>query len=266
MKNYQRSEDGFTLVELAIVLVIIGLIVGGVLVGQDMIKAAQVRSTVGQYEKYNSAINTFRTKYNGIPGDLRAASATNFGLTTRTGTDARGDGDGRVEGCDSSNAAAAGSQGCETVLFWRDLSFANLIDGAFSTATDATAASLTNATAAAYFPSARVGRGNDFVVFSSAGYNYYELGDITATDADGVPTYVESLTPTEAFNIDNKVDDGAPLTGAIIALEGTTMNNAAAGAVEAGGVCVSDNSGNPYNTLQQSYADSPACQLRMRFN
>ncbi len=58
----RASQLGFTLIELSIVLVIIGLIVGGVLVGQDLIKAAETRATVGQVEKYNAAVNTFRTK------------------------------------------------------------------------------------------------------------------------------------------------------------------------------------------------------------
>ena len=74
------QQVGFTLIELSIVLVIIGLIVGGVLTGQDLIKAAEIRATVGQYEKYNTAVNTFRTKYNGIPGDLLTSSAQAFGL------------------------------------------------------------------------------------------------------------------------------------------------------------------------------------------
>ena len=67
----QGKNKGFTLIELSIVLVIIGLIVGGVLVGQDLIKAAEIRATVSQVEGYNSAVNTFRLKYNGLPGDRR---------------------------------------------------------------------------------------------------------------------------------------------------------------------------------------------------
>src|SRR3982751_930235 len=78
-----EAEKGFTLIELSIVLVIIGLIVGGVLVGQDLIRAAEVRATISQIEKYNTAVNTFRGKYNALPGDLNASTATAFGFLAR---------------------------------------------------------------------------------------------------------------------------------------------------------------------------------------
>jgi len=75
-----KPQQGFTLIELSIVLVIIGLIVGGILVGQDLIKGAEIRATVAQVEKYNSAVNTFRTKFNAMPGDIPQAAAATFGL------------------------------------------------------------------------------------------------------------------------------------------------------------------------------------------
>ena len=58
-----HKSAGFTLIELSIVLVIIGLIIGGVLVGRDLIAAAQVRAQISQIEKYQTAVNTFRGKY-----------------------------------------------------------------------------------------------------------------------------------------------------------------------------------------------------------
>src|SRR4051812_44105300 len=116
------SRTGFTLIELSIVLVIIGLVVGGVLVGQDLIKSAGIRSQISQLEKYDTAIQTFRTKYNALPGDIPAAAAARFGMQARSGAAFHGDGDGTLESC-SSFSSIAGFSGCETVLFWRDLSF-----------------------------------------------------------------------------------------------------------------------------------------------
>ncbi len=90
--------QGFTLVELAIVLVVIGLIAGGVLVGRDLINAAGVRAQVGQIEKYQTAVNAFRLKYNGLPGDLLASDAVQLGFVARAGGASDGDGNGLIEG------------------------------------------------------------------------------------------------------------------------------------------------------------------------
>ena len=73
-------KSGFTLIELSIVLVVIGLIVGGVLVGQDLIKAAEVRSAVADIQQIKTNMNAFRLKYNCLPGDCPDAST--FGIGT----------------------------------------------------------------------------------------------------------------------------------------------------------------------------------------
>ena len=72
----------FTLVELAIVLVIIGLIIGGVLVGRDLIAQAAIRGQIGQIDQYNAAARTFQIKYGGLPGDLNLRKANEFGFYT----------------------------------------------------------------------------------------------------------------------------------------------------------------------------------------
>src|SRR6202012_3386774 len=123
---------GFTLVELAIVLVIIGLIIGAILVGQDLIEAAAVRAQVSQIEKYNAAVHTFQSKFNCLPGDC--ANAAEFGFVAR-GTDrGQGDGNGVIEGSIWHTMCSDNSPGCvsacgETELFWKDLSDADLIGG-----------------------------------------------------------------------------------------------------------------------------------------
>src|SRR3984957_545840 len=98
--NNAGQKRGFTLIELSIVLVIIGLIVGGVLVGQDLIKAAEVRAQITQIERYNTAVNTFRVKYSNVPGDMNVASAEQFGFTDNNcaGTAGQRDGNGLVDG------------------------------------------------------------------------------------------------------------------------------------------------------------------------
>src|SRR5579884_865492 len=151
-------QAGFTLIELSIVLVIIGLIVGGVLVGQDLVRAAEVRATISQLEKYNTAVNTFRGKYNAIPGDMSSSLASSFGFTARNGAAGRGDGNGVIEGYNlTSNVGTV--QGGETTLFWVDLTTGgtvapNLIEGGFATGTDSAMVSISSGWDL-YFPQAK---------------------------------------------------------------------------------------------------------------
>ena len=114
-------------------LVIIGLIVGGVLVGQDLISAANIRSQISQIEKYQTAVNTFRVKYGYLPGDIPDPTASSFGFTGRIW--GMGNGDGLLQGGWTGFWNVGWGQGAgETMLFWTDLSKANLIGENFSKA------------------------------------------------------------------------------------------------------------------------------------
>jgi len=68
------KSAGFSLLELSIVLVIIGLIAGGIVAGSSMIRAAELRAVLTELTQYQTATNTFRDKYLGLPGDLRNAT------------------------------------------------------------------------------------------------------------------------------------------------------------------------------------------------
>jgi len=70
------KKSAFSLVELSIVLVILGLLTGGILAGQSLIRASELRSVVSQYQRYVAAVNTFKDKYFALPGDM--PNATQF--------------------------------------------------------------------------------------------------------------------------------------------------------------------------------------------
>ncbi len=219
---------GFTLLELSIVLIIIGLIAGGILVGQDLINAAGERAQITQIEKYNQAVNTFRGKYNALPGDMDTATANLFGFGHRGSFAGEGDGNGIIEG-NSQNRSGFNDGNVEvtgeTVMFWSDLTYANgmnigLIEGNFNTGSE-TAFPAGNyiypTQLSLYYPPSILGNGNYVYVWSSKLFvNYFGVSKISYCN----PQIYSSpgMTVHDAYYIDKKVDDGLPQTGRVIAM------------------------------------------------
>lgn len=92
MTDVRRAdrEAGFTLIELSIVLVLVGLLIGGILKGQELINGTRVKTQVSQIDALRAAVNTFQDKYMALPGDARNASFPGFAAATGGGT--RGNG------------------------------------------------------------------------------------------------------------------------------------------------------------------------------
>jgi len=115
-----KKQSGFTLVEIAIVLVIIGLLLGGVLKGQEIINNARAKNIENEFNSIKAAIYTYQDRYRAFPGDDKKADRfTNVGSTTI------GNSDGKITGAfdlDSGND--------ESRLFWLHLRKAGLITGA----------------------------------------------------------------------------------------------------------------------------------------
>lgn len=96
-----RKQQGFTLVEIAIVLVIIGLLLGGILRGQELIQGARVRNIIDQQNGIKAAFFGFQDRYRGIPGDLTAAQVQQIGGGVLVATTF---GNGVIEAADSGTA------------------------------------------------------------------------------------------------------------------------------------------------------------------
>jgi prepilin-type N-terminal cleavage/methylation domain-containing protein len=209
------ENKGFTVIELSIVLVIIGLILGGILVGAELINAAKVRAQMSQIEKFQTAINTFMTKYNGLPGDLNAEEAAKFGFITRDGTLGHGDGNGFVE-IPVGNYPQAG----EPLLFWSDLGMAGLIEGNFSSAVDLGVDVTTFTDTLIYFPRAKVVDDASVFATSHTSNLWFVIAQFMY---DGICRYSAKVPPKNGYAVDYKMDDGRPLNGRVVVGQGICL-------------------------------------------
>lgn len=224
------NKQAFSLVELSIVLVILGLLTGGILAGQSLIRASELRAVTSEYQRYATATQTFRDKYFAIPGDFNGATkfwgrlngnadcATNSAAAVAAPGACDGDGDGMSEG------GAGPGTSAEMLQFWRQLALAGLIEGSYSglggptvgilqehvLGTNAPRSKISTAGWGAIWAGVTGGSGNAF----AADYgNYFGFG--SPLTGNGL-TLNFVIKPEEAWNIDTKMDDGKPGTGKIM--------------------------------------------------
>lgn len=204
----KQRQKGFTLVEIAVVLVIIGLLLGGVLKGQELISSARVRNLADQQAGIQAAYYGFQDRYRATPGDMPAAAASDaIGETINAG----GNGDGALE--DPSD-----SEWLELSGVWEQLSKAGFIQGSYDgTADDSTAPTTDEAPINVF---------NGIVVLGRHSGYYDSTGDVgtRASAARLVLTMGQNVPVDIARELDVKVDDGRPRTGTLRnAVEGTAI-------------------------------------------
>jgi prepilin-type N-terminal cleavage/methylation domain-containing protein len=228
-------QKAFSLVELSIVLVILGLLTGGILAGQSLIRASELRAVTTEYQRYIMAVQSFRDKYMALPGDMR--NATRF-WGAQTGATI----DGPVPACLALTTAATGTLTCngngdgdvgsadgnvtqtERFRFWQHLANAGLIEGTYA----GVRGPLGQSDFVPNFnqPASKLGNANWCV----AHWNPIPPGDAfnfaiaplnmmwISADVAGVDAGCDnpSFKPEEVWNIDQKLDDGKPGRGKVI--------------------------------------------------
>jgi prepilin-type N-terminal cleavage/methylation domain-containing protein len=233
MGNMNASRSAFTLVELAIVLVIVGLLVGGVLAGQELISQARMRSAVSQITSYKQAYTTFRTKYNCIAGDC-STIRNFFGATTQPDRVTAGNGNGTIEASNTGNLN--GWDLTEYLNVFDHLAASKLItfsqydETPWVVANNETGimwpASKFEARGAAKAGNPAITRASDspgIVIGNQVAVGYIPGGNVMHI---GVCKYRQwggfylagecGLNPWEGFHLDTKMDDGLPTSGQVI--------------------------------------------------
>ena len=207
MRNKQR---GFTLVELSIVLVIIGLIIGGVLTGQQIIQNARITNALNAIQAYESQFQTYAQNYGALPGDDSSALSR---FPNAPGI-VNGNGNGTVDG--AFDVSCAGAPTTESCLVWADLRAAGLVK-------------------------------NQVPVFvqpanSFNGIYGFENGSLTsgtnAFPASATLLCMNNIPAAAAEAIDARLDDGASSTGSVRALDTTGAIVTSYGALQTYTLCM----------------------------
>lgn len=220
---------GFSLIELAVVLVILGLIAGGILTGQSLIRSAQLNGITSDLSRYVSATQTFQDRYDDLPGDMSNATdvwgavhvtPATCALTVGTGMQTcNGDGDRMIEDT-SSNPNSN-----EIFRYWQQLANAGLVEGSFTGVTGPTHAHYASVSGQ-NVPDTKISRvGISTYYYGPAALNNVILFEgtygnslLVGLDETGA-NQGYFLSPAELWSIDKKMDDGRPGTGKIVTYE-----------------------------------------------
>ena len=216
-----KKQNGFTLVELAIVLMIIGLLIGGILRGQELMNNARVTSTVQQVNAYQGAWHTFTDAYNSYPGDIATAANKLPGCQTGNNNQCQnGNGDGLINSlggvADYPYNNIPNGIATENTQAWKHLALAHLISGVDPSATTPDWGKT--------FPAAKIGGGffirygniNIINTMVTSGNFFVLRGTVSGNWICGPSNNGAcSVSPQRASQMDRKMDDGIAMTGSV---------------------------------------------------
>lgn len=210
-------RKGFTLIELSVVLVIIGLLIGGILAAQSMINTAKIQAFVRQIGQFDIAVTTFKERYNSLPGD-----SNTFPCSSGTcNGNVSGDGNGYISDDDLHYNDMYG----ETQQFWQQLSLVGLKPETASLYSNDYHLGMIFTGATANMPEGKLGNNTAFIANGFPGGN----NDFMVADCSAMKTTNSSINCSagieqmDAISVESKIDDGIANSGNVSAWQGQTI-------------------------------------------
>ncbi len=207
----KRTQKGFTLVEIAIVLVIIGLLLGGILKGQEMITQAKIKNVVADFSGISAAYYGYQDRYRAIPGDdPNAATRWTGAVVSVAPLAGNGQIDGTYNNVCPAVVVAASPESCK---WWDHLRRAGFVAGSGGTQPFNAVTGLLGV---------------------QTGNGASPVGPILGTAADGTGGFSglivcsANLTDKIAIAVDTQMDDGVPISGTVRGLLQAAPNPATA--------------------------------------
>ena len=212
-KTFSSKKSAFSLIELSIVLIIIGLLIAGITGGASLIKSSELRSIMGEARGYAVSVNSFFTQYDRYPGDSDINVGSNSTVT--------GDRDNKIEFVND-----AGTKVAEGIDAWYDLKDIGAIDLALTVSgTMALPGALVPVT---NIPGSKI-KGAGWVFDYYAGTKLQNVVVLTGTTVGGVTSLINEATASnnlssviisapDSLSIDSKIDDGKADTGNVQAI------------------------------------------------
>lgn len=224
-------NKGFSLVELAIVVAIIGLIAGGVVVGGSMVRSADLKAQTHQIGVMTKAVNQFKSEYRYLPGDYPHAT-DNWGAQHTTPATCRTTASTGKLTCDGNGDGTIGSATYEMYRAWQHLANAGLLEGQYTGVQAGTVLGHSPQNAPSGTIKNTLWSIRYFPTFSNS--NWWNLGEdygnIMQLGGEQSTTINEAdiFTPEEVASIDSKIDDGRPATGRLLVFDWTNCTDATA--------------------------------------